>query len=532
VPLAEDDQIEKEADLNTEQKNPTTSEHLDVLIVGAGISGICTAYYLQKRCPQKQFALLEGRQAIGGTWDLFQYPGVRSDSDMHTLGYSFRPWEDPKVIADGPSILQYIRETAKAFAIDQKIRFNHRVQRASWSSADAQWTIEVVRGTDQERVSLTCNFLCMCTGYYDYDQGYTPVWPGIEQFAGRIIHPQQWPDDLDYTGKKVVVIGSGATAVTLIPALAEQAAHVTMLQRSPTYIVSRPSRQEGSKRLQKLLPGKLAYRFRRWLSILFGIYFYRLTRRRPEATKQAILRMARLQLGADYDIETHFSPTYNPWDQRLCLTPDGDFFTSIRDGKVSVVTDHIECFTEKGIKVSSGDELAADVIVTATGLTMRLMGHVQLVVDDVPVDLAKTVVYRGMMYRDIPNLASAFGYANASWTLKCELIAQYVCRLLNYMDRHAYIQCTPRQWKPSTAEEPMMPLTSGYVQRATATLPRQGSEKPWKMYQNYLLDLLSLRFSTVNDGNMELISHTNRATQKAVKDRQERSKEKVAEMGV
>ncbi len=501
--------------MNTEE-NTTASEHLDVLIVGAGISGICTAYYLQKRCPHKKFALLEGRAAIGGTWDLFRYPGVRSDSDMHTLGYSFRPWQDKKVIADGPAIWQYISETAEAFGIDQQIRFNHRVRRASWSSVDAQWTVEVVCGPNQEVVYFTCNFLCMCTGYYDYEQGYTPIWPGREQFSGRIVHPQQWPADLDYAQKQVVIIGSGATAVTLVPAMAEQAAHVTMLQRSPTYIVARPSSIDGVKGIRQVLPGKLARRLARWQSILFGIYFYNLTRRKPEAAKQALLGMVRLQLGDEYDIETHFAPAYNPWDQRLCLAPDGDFFAAIKSGKASIVTDHIETFTERGIRLRSGNELAADIIVTATGLTMKIMSGVQLVVDDVPVDLAKTLIYKGTMYRDIPNLASAFGYINASWTLKCELIAQHVCRLLNYMDRHAFTQCTPRLQDHSIAEEgePMMGLTSGYMQRARDTMPRQSHRKPWKMHQNYLRDLLSLRFNTMNDGTLEFTRRAKHALQK------------------
>jgi monooxygenase len=489
--------------LNTEMKSTTPSEHLDVLIVGAGISGICMAYYLQTRCPQKRFTLLEGREASGGTWDLFQFPGVRSDSDMYTLGFSFRPWQDAKVIADGPSILQYIRETAAAFGIDRHIRFNHRVRRATWSSADARWTVEVVRGPNQEIVHFTCNFLCMCTGYYDYNQGFTPVWPGIEQFTGRIIHPQHWPEDLDYTGKQVVVIGSGATAVTLIPAMAEQAAHVTMLQRSPTYIVALPSRIDRTRGIQQVLPNRLAHLLTRWRSILFGIYFYSLTRRRPEVAKQWLLRLVRQQLGDEYDIDTHFTPAYNPWDQRLCLTPDGDFFAAIRAGNVSVVTDHIETFTEKGIRLRSSNQLAADIIVTATGLNIKIMGGVQLVVDDVPVDLAKTLIYKGTMYRDVPNLAFVFGYVNASWTLKCELIAQRTCRLLNYMDRHAYTQCTPRLRDHAIAEEPMLGLTSGYIQRTLDTMPRQGPRNPWKMHQNYLRDVLSLRFSTVNDGTME-----------------------------
>ncbi|HEY4383169.1 MAG TPA: NAD(P)/FAD-dependent oxidoreductase [Ktedonobacteraceae bacterium] len=513
--------------MNTAKKNTTTSEHLDVLVVGAGISGICMAYYLQTRCPQKQFTLLESREASGGTWDLFQYPGVRCDSDMYTLGFSFRPWQDAKVIADGPSILQYIRETAVVFGIDQQIRFNHRVRRAAWSSADVRWTVEVVRGPDQEIVHFTCNFLCMCTGYYDYDQGYTPVWPGIEQFPGPIIHPQQWPEDLDYTGKQVVVIGSGATAVTLIPAMAEQAAHITMLQRSPTYIVARPSSVDGTRGIQQVLPTRLASRLARWQSILFGIYFYNLTRRRPEVAKQRLLHLIHQQLGDEYDIDTHFTPTYNPWDQRLCLAPDGDFFAAIRAGNVSIVTDHIETFTEKGIMLRSGVELAADIIVTATGLSIQFMSGMQLVVDDVPVDPAKILIYKGMMYRDIPNLTSLFGYVNASWTLKCELIAQRMCRLLNYMDRHSYTQCTPRLWDHAIAEEPMLGLTSGYMQRARDRMPRQSTRNPWKMHQNYLRDLLSLRFSTVNDGTMEFTRRTDHAQQEETTGKDRKKQQKV-----
>ncbi len=489
--------------MNTERKDSMTSEHLDVLIVGAGLSGIGTAYYLQTRCPQKRYAILEGRKAIGGTWDLFRYPGVRSDSDMYTLGYSFRPWQDKQAIADGSLILRYIRETAAEFGIDRQIRFDHRVRCATWSSAEALWTVEAVCGPEQEIARFTCNFLCMCTGYYDYAQGYTPEWPGLEQFTGRIVHPQQWPENLDYAGKQIVVIGSGATAVTLAPALAEQATHTTILQRSPTYIVARPSEDAIAERLHKVLPGKLAYHFVRWRSILLGIYFYNLMRRRPEAAKQAIIRMAQKQLGPDYDVSTHFTPVYNPWDQRLCLAPDGDLFKAITSGKVSMVTDQIETFTERGIRLRSGKDLAADIIITATGLNMKLMSGVQLVVDEVPVDLAKTLSYKGMMYGDIPNLASAFGYTNASWTLKSELIAQYICRLLNYMDRHGYAQCTPRQQDHLLAEGPVVPLTSGYVQRAVHTLPRQGSRKPWKMYQNYVRDLVSFRFNSVDDGTME-----------------------------
>jgi monooxygenase len=477
--------------------------HVDVLIVGAGLSGIAAAYYVQKRCPSRTYAILEGRSATGGTWDLFRYPGVRSDSDMHTLGYSFRPWREAKAIADGPSILKYIRETAAEYGIDQKIRFGYRVRRATWSSTDARWTVEAEAGPGSEIVRFTGNFLFMCSGYYDYAQGYTPDWPGVEQFAGRIVHPQQWPDDLDYADKCVVVIGSGATAVTLVPALAERAAHVTMLQRSPTYIVARPSEDAIANWFRMHLPARFAPGAARWKSVLLGMYFYNLARRRPDATKQAILRMAQQQLGPDYDVATHFSPRYNPWDQRLCLVPDADLFTAMTSGRAAVVTDLIETFTKSGIQLRSGEELAADIIVTATGLSMKLMSGVQLVVDGVAVDLSKTMSYKGMMYSDVPNLATAMGYTNASWTLKCELTSAYVCRLLNYMARSGYTHCTPRNHDPSISEEPLLTFTSGYIQRAIDTLPHQGSRRPWKLYQNYVLDLLSLRFSRLEDGTME-----------------------------
>jgi cation diffusion facilitator CzcD-associated flavoprotein CzcO len=492
-----------------------TDEHVDLLIVGAGLAGISAAYYVQTRRPTKKYAILEGRSAIGGTWDLFRYPGVRSDSDMYSFGYTFRPWRDAKAIADGPSIFNYIRETAEEYGSDRKIRFGHQVRRASWSSADAAWTVEAETGPDKQIVWFTCNFLYMCSGYYDYANGYTPEWPGVERFAGRIVHPQKWPDDLDYAGKRVVVIGSGATAVTLVPAIAEQAAHVTMLQRSPTYIVTTPSEDSIVNWLHQHLPAKVADRIARWKSVLLNMYFYNLARRRPDFTKQAILRLVQQELGPDYDVDTHFAPRYNPWDQRLCLVPDGDLFAAIRSGKVSLVTDHIATFTETGMRLRSGEELTADIIVTATGLRLKLMSGVQLVVDGAPVDLSKTMSYKGMMYSDIPNLASAFGYTNASWTLKCELTSEYICRLLNYMDRHGYTQCTPRLQDASIVEKPVVDLTSGYVQRAIDTLPRQGSRKPWKLYQNYVRDLLSVRFSRVNDGTMEFVRRDQRVSQKA-----------------
>jgi cation diffusion facilitator CzcD-associated flavoprotein CzcO len=487
-------------------------EHVDLLIVGAGLSGICAAYYMQTRCPKKSYAILEGRGEIGGTWDLFRYPGVRSDSDMHTLGYSFRPWREAKAIADGPAILQYVRETATAYGIDQQIRFNHRLRRASWSSEEALWTVEVERGAGRAATPMTCHFLYMCTGYYEYERGYTPQWPGVERFSGRIVHPQQWPEDLDFAGKRVVVIGSGATAVTLVPAMAETAEHVTLVQRSPTYIVARPSQDVIANWLHRMLPAQIAHQVVRAKNIALGIYFYQLARRRPRQVKAAILKMTRQHLGPAYDVEKDFSPAYNPWDQRLCLVPDADLFNAMKRGQVSVVTEQIATFTETGLRLQSGEEVPADIIITATGLRMRLMSGVQLAIDGAPVDLAKTLSYRGMMYSDVPNLASSFGYTNASWTLKCELIAQYVCRLLNYMDRHGYDACLPQRPQVPMSEESAIPLTSGYVRRALDSLPRQGSRAPWRTYQNYMRDVFNLRLSRLNDGTMRFARSAARST--------------------
>ncbi len=489
----------------TTTDNATRTEHFDVLIVGAGLSGIGSAYRLQTRCPHKSYAILEGRDTIGGTWDLFRYPGVRSDSDMYTLGYPFRPWPNAKAIADGPSILDYIRETAREYGIDQKIRFNHKVKRALWSSEQARWTLEVDDSSTGASHILSCNFLFMCSGYYDYAQGYQPSWAGLEQFGGQIVHPQFWPENLDYTDKRVVIIGSGATAVTLAPAMAPLAAHVTMLQRSPTYIVSVPSENAFANRLRKYLPKKLAYSITRWKQILYGIFLYRMTRKRPDATKKEIIRLVQQALGPDYNVERHFSPVYNPWDQRLCLVPDNDLFNAMNKGKVSVVTDQIEAFTEKGIRLRSGEHLEADIIVSATGLTMKLGGGVEFLVDEKPVHFPATLSYKGTMFSEVPNLASVFGYTNASWTLKSDLIAEYVCRVLNYMGKHGYNICTPQRPAESGifTEEPIINLTSGYVQRAADTLPHQGSKAPWKLYQNYLRDRALLKLGRVNDGTLE-----------------------------
>ncbi len=477
------------------------SEHVDVLIVGAGLSGIGTAYQLQVHCPKKTFAIVEGREALGGTWDLFRYPGIRSDSDMHTMGFSFRPWTEEKVIAAGSSILTYLQETAAEYGIDRHIRFQHRVVEVRWSSADAQWTVmmDAGPGPERTRVTLTCSFLFMCTGYYNYDKGHTPEFAGSENFHGRIVHPQLWPQDLDYSGKQVVIIGSGATAVTLVPSMAKTAAHVTMLQRSPTYIVARPDTDPFVKKMKRFMPAKLASRIARWKNILMGMYFYSLSRSKPEKVAGLIIGGAKAHLGPDYDVATHFTPTYKPWDQRMCLVPDGDLFASIRKGEASIVTDKIERFTEHGIKLQSGKELPADIIVTATGLKLQLVSGVSMFVDDEKVNLSKTFNYKGTMFSGVPNFAISIGYTNASWTLKAELTSLYFCRLINYMQSHKYRSAVPRA-TADIGEKPMMALTAGYVQRELEHLPKQGLKHPWTLQQNYPKDVVALRFGKVNDG--------------------------------
>ena len=478
------------------------SEHFDVVIVGAGLSGIGAAYHLQTECPGKSYVILEGRKAIGGTWDLFRYPGIRSDSDMYTLGYRFRPWREAKAIADGPSILKYIRETARESGIDRKIRYEHQAKIASWSTEESKWTVEAT-GPDGELVRLTCNFLYMCSGYYDYAEGYMPGWPGMEKFRGQIIHPQKWPENLDYAGKRIVVIGSGATSVTLVPAMAEKAAHVIMLQRSPSYILALPSQDIVANFLRGKMPAKLAYTLVRWKNVLIGMYLYQRSRKQPEKVKKWLMGMAQKALGPKYDVTKHFSPRYNPWDQRLCLIPDEDLFRALRSGKASMVTDEIEAFTEKGLRLQSGEELEADIIVTATGLKVQLMGGMEVWVDGKRVKLSRAMSYKGMMYSDVPNLASSFGYTNASWTLKSDLTAEYVCRLLKHMDAGGFAYCTPRKRDASIAEEPAIDFSSGYIQRAKDVLPKQGSKRPWRLHQNYALDLVEFRFAKVDDGTME-----------------------------
>jgi cation diffusion facilitator CzcD-associated flavoprotein CzcO len=440
---------------------------------------------------------------MGGTWDLFRYPGIRSDSDMYTLGYSFKPWEEAKAIADGPSILKYIRDTASEYGIDRRIRYGHRVRRASWSTPDARWTVEAERGSARAPVTITCSFLFVCGGYYKYSAGYTPEFPGTERFRGRIVHPQKWTEDIDYAGKRVVVIGSGATAVTLVPEMAKTAAHVTMLQRSPTYVVARPAEDGMANWLRRHFPAMFAYVVTRWKKVLLQQYFFNLCRRKPAYAKKLILGGVRAYLGKDYDVATHFTPSYNPWEQRMCLVPDADLFLAIRRRKASVVTDQIETFTEKGIRLKSGAELEADLIVTATGLSLEVLSGIELSVDGARIEPPKTFNYKGLMYSGVPNLASSFGYTNASWTLKCDLTCEYVCRLLNYMKKHGYAQCTPRLNDPTVTEQPWVDFSSGYIQRSLHLFPKQGSKTPWKLHQNYARDIMTLRFGRIDDGVME-----------------------------
>jgi monooxygenase len=474
------------------------SEQVDVLIVGAGLSGIGAACHLRRRCPGKTFAILEARDAIGGTWDLFRYPGIRSDSDMFTLGYDFRPWTGAKAIADGDSIREYVRQTARDSGVGEYVRFHHRVERADWSSEAGRWTGTVRRTDTAETVTMRCAFLFVCSGYYRYDEGYTPRFAGVERYAGRVVHPQHWPRDLDVTGKRIVVIGSGATAVTLVPALARDAAHVTMVQRSPSYILALPTHDRVADLLRAVLPARAAYALVRWKNVGFTVFAYELSRRRPRLAKALLRRQLTARLPAGYDIETHFTPRYEPWDQRLCFAPDGDLFAAIRAGRASVVTGQTEEFTATGVRLASGAELAADIVVTATGLNLLALGGIGLTVDGAPVDLGETVAYKGMMLSGVPNLAMTLGYTNASWTLKADLVARYVCRVLNHLDQHGYQVITPVP--PASPERaPLIGLTAGYVLRSAADLPKQGARAPWRLYQNYPRDVLMLRHGRVED---------------------------------
>ena len=470
---------------------------IDVLIVGAGLSGIGAAVHLQKRCPSRTFQILEKRDAMGGTWDLFRYPGIRSDSDMHTLGFNFKPWKAEKAIADGPAILAYVQETADEYDVHRHIHYGHEVIKAAWDSDAAHWTVAVKAAGKTK--SLTCKWLHMCSGYYRYEAGYTPEFPGRDAFKGELVHPQLWPEDLDYSDKKVVIIGSGATAMTLVPAMTDKAAHVTMLQRSPTYVVSRPSVDKVANFMRKILPDKWAYGLVRWRNVLLQLFLYRMTRTRPEKVKEKILGRVRKELGPDFDVETHFTPSYNPWDQRLCLVPDSDLFIALKEKKASVVTDHIETFTESGITLKSGETLDADIVVTATGLELQFLGGMQVVVDGKTLDPNALLSYRGTMMSGIPNMTNVFGYTNASWTLRADLNSEYMCRVLNHLEAESFVEARPIADGVEAAAD-FVDFSSGYFQRALTRFPRKGDTAPWIITQNYAQDIFLMRHGKLEDG--------------------------------
>ena len=471
---------------------------LDVLVIGAGLSGVGAAHHIRTRLPESSFLILEARGAVGGTWDLFRYPGVRSDSDMHTLGYAFRPWRGAKAIADGPSILDYVRDAAAEPGVSERIRFRHRVRHLAWSSTDGLWTAEV--DTPDGARTFRARWVTSCTGYYDYSAGYTPDVPGLDSFAGRLVHPQHWPADLDCAGRQVVVVGSGATAMTLVPALARTAAHVVMLQRSPTYVVSRPSADALADALRGRLPAGLAYGLVRWRNVLLNAFLYHRIRRFPAQAKALLIDMARKQLKPGYDVETHFTPSYDPWDQRLCLVPDADLFTALNEDRATVVTGHIDRVTPTGVRLTDGRELACEVLVTATGLRLQPLSDMAIEVDGRAVRLGETMNYRGAMVSDVPNLAAVFGYTNASWTLKADLVSAWVCRVMAHMDARGLASATPENADPEVTPEPFLPFSSGYVQRSAALFPKQGSKPPWKLHQNYVRDILTLRHAKLDDG--------------------------------
>lgn len=485
------------------QKDGLSMAHSNVLIVGAGLSGIGVAAHLRRKCPQRSFRILEMRNDLGGTWDLFRYPGVRSDSDMFTLGYDFKPWLNEKAIADGNDILAYIRETAQSCRISNQITFGRRVLRVSWQAEELLWRVESRCEGSGDIFFDTCSFLFVCAGYYNYDEGHRPTFEDEGKFKGKIIHPQWWPADLDYRDKRIVVIGSGATAVTLVPALAQEAANVVMLQRSPTYVASVPAQDGFANTARRFLPAKLAYALGRWKNILIGMFHYWLSRRYPEMVKKSLLDNVRKQLGESATVEQNFTPRYNPWDQRLCAVPDGDLFKALRSGRAEVVTDHIERFTENGIQLASGKELNADIIVTATGLKLNFMGDIEVVVDGRKLQSHEMFVYKGLMFNGVPNLAHAAGYTNASWTLKVDLTAQYICRLLNHMSRIGAQTATPVLRDRSITPQNYLGLRSGYIQRASAILPKQGSKRPWRLHNNYVLDILEFRYGKIEDGVLQ-----------------------------
>ncbi len=480
-------------------------EHFDVIVIGAGLSGIDAGVHLQRQNPDKSFVILEGRAQLGGTWDLFRYPGIRSDSDMYTLGFPFKPWTGDKAIADGATILEYLNETAREYGLDRKMRFNHRVVALAWSSDDARWTLDIE--TPQGRTQFSCGFVLACAGYYRYEQGFTPDFAGVESFRGRIVHPQSWTDDIDYAGKRVVVIGSGATAVTLVPELAKTAAHVTMVQRTPTYMVALPGRDGVARALMRLLPRKAAFFLTRWKNVALATAFYKYCRARPDVARRRLLALVRAKLGAGYDVEKHFAPPYRPWEQRLCVVPDGDFFEAVKDGRASIVTDRIARITDAGLALESGATLDADLIVTATGLILQPLGGARVTIDGAPLDLGATYYYRGAMFSGVPNLAAVFGYVNASWTLRADLICDYVCRLLKTMDaRGARIVTPVRAGAGGARREAWSDFSSGYFARAAGKFPVQDADKPWRLDQNYPRDFLDMRYGAIEDGVLRFSS--------------------------
>ena len=480
----------------------SSAEAADVLIIGAGLSGIGGACQLRSKCPDQSFVILEAREASGGTWDLFKYPGIRSDSDMYTMSYGFKPWRDATAIADGDKILSYIREAAAEYDVERHIRYQHRVIAAQWSSSEKRWRVTAERGDTGEQIIISCRFIFSCSGYYDYESGYVPEFAGVEDFQGQVFHAQHWPETLDYTGKRVVVIGSGATAVTLVPTMSHQTSRLVMLQRSPTYIANVPQEDPTAQALRKFLPATWVFRLTRWKKVLFQIYLYRLSRRRPKDLRRFLLGQVRQELGPDYDVAKHFTPRYDPWDQRLCAVPNGDMFAAIREGRAEVVTDHIAHFTATGIQLQSGAHLEADIVVMATGLNLKFAGGVEYRIDGRPIDFTEHYIYRGMMFSDLPNMAFTVGYTNSSWTLKVDLTANYVCRLLNHMNKRGYASVVPRL-KGTVEQEPFLDFDAGYVLRSRNKFPKQGNRLPWKNYQNYIRDFISLRLGKLRDKELE-----------------------------
>lgn len=480
-------------------------KHVNILIVGAGLSGIGAAYHLNKECPNKDYLILESRDQLGGTWDLFKYPGIRSDSDMTTMGFRFKPWQGEKLVADGGAILDYLHEIADENKIKEKIQYHSHVDSVSWSSDIAQWSVNYRNKLDNSKSVLTCDFLYLCVGYYDYDQGYDPEFKGSDNFDGQIIHPQKWPENLDYSNKRVVVIGSGATAVTLIPSMAEKTKHITMLQRSPTYYMIRPNENPVGNFIRKITNNTVAYYAMRWQNIFLQSWGFKKARKYPKNVKAFLIKLVKDHLPDGFDVNKHFTPPYNPWEQRLCLVPDGDLFNAINDGKASVVTEHIDEFTKDGIKLKSGDELKADIIVTATGLNMIVCSNINIAVDGKEIDISKSMTYKGMMITHVPNAVLTFGYTNASWTLRADLTAEYVCRLLNYMDKNDYKYCQPTPKGHIAIDGEWLDFNSGYVSRAAKKFPRQGARDPWRNTQNYTKDVLQLRYGRIANKELEFI---------------------------